>query len=85
MMGWGQGFAGGMGGLGLVGGFFGLLVFLGIVAAIGALVIWIWPRSSPSPVPYRSEGWTAIEELQTRYARGELTRDEFLRVKEDLT
>ena len=85
MMGWGQGFTGGMGGWGLMGGSIGLLFLLGIVVAFAALVIWAWRRAPLVAAPLRSERPSAFEALQRRYARGELTRDEFLAIKQDLS
>jgi putative membrane protein len=84
------GFVGGVGGLGLFGGLLSTLLMIGLLAGLVFLGIWLWRRFSAS------EGvgsWiqlqgtrqpTAREILQTRYARGELTREEYLRMLQDL-
>lgn len=75
---------GGMGGWGLVGGFMGLLFLLALAAAVVALFLWLWRRTTPTSEVSRPGPLSAREVLELRYARGELTREEFLRVKEDL-
>lgn len=57
-----------------------MLLFWVVLLVTAALVVrWIWPtlgRSAP-----RDE---ALETLRQRYARGEITREDFLRMEEDL-
>jgi putative membrane protein len=62
-----------MNGLGGAGGFW---MLAGILVIAGAIVVstWIIVRSQ-RPVP--ATGATALEMLRQRYARGEITRDEF--------
>jgi putative membrane protein len=80
------GFGGGMGLLGVL----STLLTLGLVAGLLFAGIWLWRRFGAA------EGvgsWTraqavarmpAREILQTRYARGELTREEYQRMLQDL-
>ena len=96
MMGGGMmgGFGGGMGGLGLFGGLFSLVLSIGLLAVLVLLGIWLWRKVSPTlssemtaqPLTEtRSVGsQSAREILQVRYARGELTREEYLAMLRDL-
>jgi putative membrane protein len=96
MMGGGMmgGFGGGVSGLGLFGGLFSLVFSIGLLAALVLLGIWLWRKVSPALSPgttvqpltrTRSVGnQSAREILQTRYARGELTREEYLAMLQDL-
>jgi putative membrane protein len=77
----------GMGDWGAMGGF-GFVFWLVILAAVIAAVVW-FARSSPSdhhglappPPERRSRGLEALDE---RYARGEITREEYLQKKRDI-
>jgi putative membrane protein len=84
------GFGGGMGGLGLVGGLLSTLLTIGLLVGLVFLGIWLWRRFGTSQ---GAGTWTLAQEtrqtpvreiLQTRYARGELTREEYLRMLQDL-
>lgn len=64
----------------------------GFIMGLGMLLIWLIPLgllaalvmyiNNQSKTPKQPE--TAIELLEKTYARGEITRDEFLQKKEDL-
>ncbi len=74
MMGWGDG------------GFwpFGMIIWLIIILAMIALISW---AVSARPSRRRYEGAdssSALDLLERRYARGEIGRDEYLRMKSDL-
>jgi len=96
MMGGGMigGFGGGIGGLGLFGGLLNLVFSIGLLVALVLLGIWLWQKVSPALSPEttaqlltrtRSVGsQSAREILQIRYARGELTREEFQAMLQDL-
>lgn len=96
MMGGGMmgGFGSGMGGLGLFGSLLSLVFSIGLLAVLVLLGIWLWRRVSPALSPEttaqpltrtRSVGsQSAREILQIRYARGELTREEYLAMLQDL-
>lgn len=57
-----------------------LLIFLFIVAAVAA-VKWVWGQRAPF-VLRGEEG--ALDVLKKRYARGEITKEEFERIKKDI-
>ena len=96
MMGGGMigGLGGGMGGLGLFGSLFSLVFSIGLLVALVLLGIWLWQKVSPAlstetttrPLNgMRSvSSQSAREILQIRYARGELTREEYLAMLQDL-
>ena len=62
---------------------FGLLVLVLVVAAIVWLVRSTGSRDSRPWSPPDGSG-SAREELDRRYARGEITREEYRRIREDL-
>lgn len=69
----------GGGGWMLAHGIFWLLLIAGIVLLIG----WLLQARSSASREQASE--SALEILEKRYARGEITRDEFERMKRDLS
>jgi putative membrane protein len=76
MMHWGW-FGGG--GWWLLAGLVGFVTLLAVVA----VVIWAVSRTGSARAPRRVE--SAYEAAQRRYAAGEITREEYLRIKEDLS
>lgn len=64
------------------GGMFGIGLLALIV--ILALIFVVFQRYRISPEPVKRTGDTPMEVLQKRYAKGEISRDEFLKIKEDL-
>jgi uncharacterized membrane protein len=97
MMGGGMmgGFGSGVSGLGLFGGLFSLVFSIGLLAVLVLLGIWLWRRVSPALSPETTaqpltgmrsvSSQSAREILQIRYARGELTREEYLAMLQDLS
>lgn len=82
MMGWGG--LGGYGGygMGIVGWLF-MLVFWGlIIAGLVLLVRWLWDQGRTRAGA--GGGETPLEILKRRYARGEISKEEFDRMKQDL-
>ena len=84
------GFGGGMGGLGLFGGLLSTLLTIGVLVGLVFLGIWLWRRFS---APGGASSWTqpsgagqtsALDILQARYARGELTRAEYEQMTNEL-
>jgi putative membrane protein len=63
-------------------GFAQALVWLLVVAAAILLVAWLFRRISRERAPVTTNRARAI--LDERYARGELTRDEYLAMRRDL-
>jgi putative membrane protein len=83
------GFGGGMGGLGLLGGLLSTLLTIGVLVGLVFLGIWLWRKYGASGVGSWAQSQetrqpTAREILQTRYARGELTREEYQSMLQDL-
>ena len=59
------------------------------VALIGLVVLLVTRFMHPPPAPAGFPGWrppvdSAIEQARFRYARGEITRDEYFRIVADL-
>lgn len=97
MMGWGAfgmgGMMGNMGGMmGNVGGFFSplgailMLVFWALIIAGGVLlVVWlVRSLAGASPTSSATTGPSPLDVLKMRYARGEITREQFEQMKRDL-
>ena len=70
------------GGMGLLGGLIGLIFNLAIVVGIVVLIVWAVKRFSNGNLS--TGGQTPREILQTRYARGEITRDQYQQMLSDL-
>ena len=86
-----RGFFGNIGGFGWVGMILNLAVAIILIAAIVVLIIYavrrlrhksnpVQPQGGPPP----SASITPKEILQTRYARGEITREQYLAMLEDI-
>jgi putative membrane protein len=74
-----------MGGWGLLGGLFGLFLFLLFIAAVVVLIVWLVRRSSQTSAGTRhDQAPTARDILAQRYARGEISREEYLSMRADL-
>ncbi len=84
------GFGGSLGGLGLVGGLFSTLLTIGLLVGLVFLGVWLWRRVGTSQgagtgtFPQETRQTPVREILQTRYARGELTRKEYQTMLQDL-
>ncbi|MGE5261048.1 MAG: SHOCT domain-containing protein [Actinomycetota bacterium] len=76
---WGYGHGWGLGGGGMG---FGFVFWLAILTAIIALVVW-FSRSGPLDRSQRRS--SGLEVLEQRYARGEISREEYLEKKRDIT
>lgn len=77
MMGWG-GFGGY--GMGFVGWIFMLLFWGLIIVGLVLVVRWLWDQGRPGTGGADSP----LEILKRRYARGEISKEEFDRMKQDL-
>lgn len=68
-----------------------LVVILGLIVGVVLLVVWLLRRTSsgssgPAVTSYSSQGQpTAREILQARYARGEITREEYQQMFSDIS
>jgi hypothetical protein len=74
-------------------GFVGWLLPLLFIGVLVGLVVWLALRVTQRPAPATGPGWTpapppapnaALEQVRTRYARGEMTREDFLQMTSDL-
>jgi uncharacterized membrane protein len=90
MMGsFGSGF-GGFGGFGLIGLVLNLAFTVGMIVGLVLLIAWLWRRVNPGgqtfAAPQSQVGAVALprEVLQTRYVRGEITRDQYELMKQDI-
>ena len=83
MMGGGMMGMHGFGGMGLFGGWVGLLFNLAIIIGVVFLVVWAVKRFTNGNV---SQGvQTPREIVQARYARGEINRDQYQQMLNDLS
>jgi len=57
-----------------------LLIFLFVVAAVAA-VKWLWGQKTPWA--WRNQE-SALDILKQRYARGEISKEEFERIRKDI-
>ena len=83
------GFGGGMGGLGLFGGLFSILLTIGVLVGLVFLGIWLWrtyntSAEASSRLPEGAGQTSAFDILRVRYARGELTREQYQSMLQDL-
>jgi putative membrane protein len=81
---------GGYGGYGLIGGIIALMVTVAIVVGLILLVVWAVRRITGSqhgflpPMSQNANQLSASEILAQRYARGEITREQFKQMQEDI-
>ena len=84
---------GGFGGFGLIGMILNLIITVGVIIGIVWLVIWLVRRAgsngltnfSQSPFGSQPSAQSPREILQARYARGEISREEYQEVLSDLS
>ncbi len=81
MMGWG-GYGGFGMGMGIVGGLFMLLFWGLIIVGLVLLVRWLWDQGRHGSGP--GAGEAPLDILKRRYARGEITKEDYDRMKQDL-
>ena len=73
----------GFGGMGLFGGWIGLIFNLAIIVGIVFLIVWAVKRFTSGNIS--ASGQTPREIVQARYARGEITRDQYQQILQDLS
>lgn len=71
------------GGLGWIGMIFGFIFFILIVIGIIFLIVWLVKRSNHPGAENRAES-KALEILKERYAKGELTKEQYESMKKEL-
>lgn len=76
----------GLGGFGLLGGLIGLILNLAIIIGIVILVIWVVKRFAGGGTSWTqpSGSQSPRDILQARYARGEITREQYQQMLQDL-
>ena len=75
----------GMGGLGWIGGLLGFLFFVGLVIVLVGVAVWLWRRGSLGRKTVATANVSSAHTvLDERYARGELSREDYLQMREDL-
>ena len=89
MGGFGPG-GGGLGGFGLIGLILNLAITVGLIAGLVLLVAWLWRRVAPGNQTsaalqrFVGAGASPKEILQTRYAQGEITREQYQQMLADV-
>jgi putative membrane protein len=89
MMGYGPEW-GMMGGWGFGHGVFGLIIWLVILVAIVAAIVWLIRAVAPAGIQHSSSEHSSarrssgLDVLEERYARGEINQEEFLQKKRDI-
>ena len=72
-------------GYGFAGGFWFMWIFwLVALGLVVGLVVWLISRANRPTITQSSSGAAALEILKKRYARGEITKEEFEQMKQDL-
>jgi putative membrane protein len=84
MWGWPNMMGGLFGGFGFVWMIFIFLFVIAIIAGVIILIAWAVRRSSSMEQPQQKSISTAMETLKERYAKGEITKEEFENIKKDL-
>ena len=82
-----MGYYGNFGTWGWIGMIIGLILTIAVIIGVVVLVVWAVRRMSSNTNNSGSQlaaGPTAREIAQARYARGEINRDEYLRILSDL-
>lgn len=78
------GMIGGMGGMGLWAVLWGLFALVLLILAVVGIVWLLRTMGEARQASTRSREEAPLTELERRYARGEVDREEFLRRREDL-
>ena len=84
MMNWGSdGMMGGPG-FGVFGMIFGLMFMLLFIAGSVLLIVWIVKQFAPGGTSAPASSSNALEILKERFAKGEISKEEFMEMKKDL-
>ena len=88
MMGGGMMGGNGLGAFGLVGGILNLVITLGLIVGLILLIVWLVRSFGPGLLgkqqPNAEHNASAREILDFRFARGELTREQYQAMKQEL-
>jgi putative membrane protein len=77
----------GYGGIGWIGMLLGAIISIGVLIGLVLLVVWAVRKTSGNnnlPVSQNLAGQSARDIAQARYAKGEITRDEYQQLLSDL-
>jgi putative membrane protein len=77
---------GGYGGFGWIGMILGLVITISVIIGLVFLVVWAVRRMSGNTQPSSQKliGQSAKDAAQVRYAKGEISRDEYQKIISDL-
>jgi putative membrane protein len=92
MGGFGSG-VGGFGGFGLIGIVLNLVITVGLIVGLVLLIAWLWRRINLNPTGQTLgttqrpaiAGTSPKDILQTRYARGEINREQYQQMLADMS
>ncbi|MBN2464686.1 SHOCT domain-containing protein [candidate division WOR-3 bacterium] len=79
---WHHGWTAGFGGIGMMG--FGLIFWLLLIGGIVVLVVWAVRTSSGRGAGVSGHEPDALEIARRRYARGDISKEQFEQLKQDL-
>ena len=76
----------GYGGMGLLGGLIGLIVSIAVLVGIVLLIVWAVRSLTGGPSQWKqsSGSQSPADILKVRYARGEITREQYQQMMKDL-
>lgn len=83
MWGWPNMMGGFFGGMGWVGMILGFIFFIAIIAGIILLIVWLVKRTTQLPSELKTES-KALETLKERYAKGEISKEQYEQIKKDI-
>ncbi len=84
MMDWGSGGMMGEPGLGVFGMFFAFFFMLLLIVGTILLIVWIVKQFAPGGAPTPVSSSNALDILKERFAKGEISKEEFSVMKKEL-
>lgn len=75
---------GGYGGFGWIGMILGLVITIAVIIGLVLLVIWAVRRTNAGSVLPGTPGQSARDIAQARYAKGEISREEYQQILSDV-
>jgi putative membrane protein len=72
------------GGFGLVGGIFMLVFWILVIVGVVLLIKWLVEQTSHGGYTHAPPNSQALEIAKSRYAKGEISKEEFDQIKQDL-